>query len=66
MYGQMDMFTRVLKGHIAIDRSVFPAGTPGINSNSYLLKSVLYYADFYILIQCTDTNYYYRNNSLDL
>ena len=23
------MFTRVLKGHIAVDSRVFPAGTPG-------------------------------------
>mmetsp|Transcript_24714 Transcript_24714/g.35487 ORF Transcript_24714/g.35487 Transcript_24714/m.35487 type:complete len:697 (-) Transcript_24714:639-2729(-) len=26
---QKEMFTRVLKGHMALDRAVFPAGTPG-------------------------------------
>jgi Xaa-Pro aminopeptidase len=32
---QIEMFTRVLKGHIGIDRSVFPAGTPGCLLDSY-------------------------------
>jgi Xaa-Pro aminopeptidase len=27
---QAEMFTRVLKGHIALDRTVFPAQTPGV------------------------------------
>ncbi len=26
---QREMYTRVLKGHIGIDRQVFPVGTPG-------------------------------------
>eukprot|EP01035_Chromulina_nebulosa_P016804 gene16804-22286_t len=32
---QMEMFTRVLKGHIAIDSRVFPSGTPGCLIDSY-------------------------------
>lgn len=32
---QVEMFTRVLKGHIAIDRCVFPAGTPGCLLDTY-------------------------------
>lgn len=30
-----DRYTRVLKGHIAIDRAVFPAGTPGSALDSF-------------------------------
>ncbi len=31
----IDRYTRVLKGHIAIDRAVFPAGTPGSALDSF-------------------------------
>lgn len=32
---QREMFTRVLKGNIALDSAVFPAGTPGVLLDSY-------------------------------
>ena len=32
---QSEMYTRVLKGHIAIDRQIFPAGTSGVLLDSF-------------------------------
>ena len=37
---QSDRFTRVLKGHIAIARAIFPAGTPGRNIDAFARRAL--------------------------
>eukprot|EP01038_Epipyxis_sp_PR26KG_P007198 gene7198-9823_t len=37
---QKEMFTRVLKGHIAVDSRVFPSGTPGCLLDSYAREAL--------------------------
>lgn len=57
------MFTRVLKGHIAIDNCVYPAGTAGCMLDSFARQYLWEIGKDYlhgkltVIIKCLEFNY---------